>query len=724
MTKTVLLRGLRPEPLASYLGALGVLRLVATQLEPSVRGRFTPMGFELIGVDEEAVIAFFQDAYRPTPILSPWNNASGFYTSSKGGPAAEALQVLERSRLPRVERLVEVANRVRDLVLAMGLEAAPKEEGKALLLARVRGCLPDDAIEWLDAVAVVTDDDMIMAPLLGSGGNEGVLEYSGLFLRSLAHALVEATGTSRSLLRAALLAEHSSALAAAPGGQFDPGVAGGFNSGPGLEHKNLPTNPWAFILLVEGAACWASALARRGAEGGYRFGVSPFTVRHVAVGHGSACGLDQDPKRARAEIWAPVWTRPLGLPELLAFLREGRAEVRAAAGARQARDSIDFVEAVAGLGVDRGVSRFVRYALIKRRGDSYIALPAGSQHVGARRAADLLRELERPLRTVDAFLRGFQGDGPPARFASARRAIDEAIFEAASRADTESMLRLVRQLGRLNRELARRDPEKKPKLARPLGGLGAEWIGMCWELPEARVAAALASVGCRGRLPVRAYLEPLDPKEPWKVARSRRTLAYAGLDVPDRLASVMERRLLDANRSGESNGPSRGARSRRGLHGSMPVSMSDIIAFLEGRLDEALLEELLFGFLLVDRGEGGSAPESPHHDGPAPPDYSLLKLVFLDPPLERVGGMQAVRAEPALVPLLRAGRVSDAVEIAARRLRASGFVPRTVTDRAANDRIYGRRLAAALLLPVNDASALMKSALHPMEKETAHALAQ
>src|SRR5690554_4725912 len=41
------LDGCRPTPLASYLKAIGVLRLVGEQADPGVRGRWTDAGFGL-----------------------------------------------------------------------------------------------------------------------------------------------------------------------------------------------------------------------------------------------------------------------------------------------------------------------------------------------------------------------------------------------------------------------------------------------------------------------------------------------------------------------------------------------------------------------------------------------------------------------------------------------------------------------------------------------------
>jgi CRISPR-associated protein Csx17 len=61
-----------------------------------------------------------------------------------------------------------------------------------------------------------------------------------------------------------------------------------------------------------------------------------------------------------------------------------------------------------------------------------------------------------------------------------------------------------------------------------------------------------------------------------------------------------------------------------------------------------------------------------------------------------------IKHEPSIIPLLRAGRVSDALDVAARRLRASGVMPLT-TDFYLQEE-DGVRLAAALLIPIDEPS--------------------
>src|SRR5437763_10529963 len=76
----LILHGCTPEPLMSYLKALGVLRLVAEQVDPEARGAWRAGVFVLSSqLDEDALMKFFLEKYRPTPMLAPWNGGCGFY---------------------------------------------------------------------------------------------------------------------------------------------------------------------------------------------------------------------------------------------------------------------------------------------------------------------------------------------------------------------------------------------------------------------------------------------------------------------------------------------------------------------------------------------------------------------------------------------------------------------------------------------------------------------
>lgn len=713
----VVCTGLGAQPLAAYLGGLGLLRMVGRQFTASALGSFDAQGFVVDGVERDELLEFLLRRWEPSPVLTPWNNASGFYPSSKGNQARDAMDALIASADPRFAPISCVIRQVRQLVHG---DTAPTDEHKARFMGQLRSELPDEAVAWLDAVSVVGSDEVKMMPLLGSGGNEGVLDYSGLYLRSLTDVLL--TGgldESRRLLEAVLFNGATADLLERPAGQFDPGTAGGFNTGPGFETKGLPNNPWAFILLIEGTLTWASGLASRqhGQTSGYPFAASPFTVRHVAAGYGSAGRADDSAAKVRAEVWMPIWQRPSTLREVERLLAEGRSEVSGRNGeARRAVDSLDFADAVGALGVDRGVRGFVRYTLAKRRGDSYIALPAGRLSVDYRTEIDLLRQLDAELDVLDGqFLRRFPGDGPPALLSSLRRNVSDARFDVAARGGHDAMARLVRALGALERLLAKRDPSKAPSLPRPLGGLGPEWVTACGDSTEVRLAAAIAGLAATGAAgPFRSYVAPVDPQQDWKYLATSRAEAWFGASLPKRLASVLARRLLDAGRGSDRDS------SRNPTWGPWPVTLDDIGDFLEpGAIDEAALDDLIYGFTWIRHRDADGVWRRPHDvSPPVPREYSLLKLLFLPAGLEHQSERLSLKPPPELVALLLAGRIDDAVAVASRALAARGLRPRRLLRREAIDADFGARLAAALLIPMFQVDRLSSDALLPTADAT------
>jgi CRISPR-associated protein Csx17 len=78
--------GLRPDALATYLAALGVFRLLAEQRDAEVRALWRDEHFALVTtLDWAEIERFFVSDYAPTPILSPWNMESGFFSLKPSG---------------------------------------------------------------------------------------------------------------------------------------------------------------------------------------------------------------------------------------------------------------------------------------------------------------------------------------------------------------------------------------------------------------------------------------------------------------------------------------------------------------------------------------------------------------------------------------------------------------------------------------------------------------
>jgi CRISPR-associated protein Csx17 len=169
--------------------------------------------------------------------------------------------------------------------------------------------------------------------------------------------------------------------------------------------------------------------------------------------------------------------------------------------------------------------------------------------------------------------------------------------------------------------------------------------------------------------------------------------------------------MMDAERLGCAKNP---------LYGLLELAPADTAAFIAGDVDDARIEELLFGVSLVDwrldpeakiRRELQQKWSRPVRDTAIPSQFALLKLVYWPNRLPIDGGVEvAVVPEPSTVPLLLARRVDEACRIARRRLFTSGLAPVDVEW----PRLTGLdpiRLAAALLLPCRALSTLTRSVL-------------
>ncbi|MBI2569087.1 MAG: type I-U CRISPR-associated protein Csx17 [Candidatus Schekmanbacteria bacterium] len=791
------LTGCRPEPLAGYLKALGVLRMIGEQADPGARGNWDEAGFVLhTALSENDLLAFFNERYHPTPIVAPWNGGSGFYegdqiegidaicssTGARLAPYRAAVSAIrgwpEMPRAPQavgdVCRALEGAaavmqpgkakNELDSLVRAIGsatagffaevasetgseaaseavremsLEALEtlakarsgkmgkterqrragelwrevrkgrtkclqlsRSKGKPALLALCRCRLSDDVVQWLDATCALNAEGApaYFSPLLGSGGNEGRLDFSNAFMQHIAELLAngDPAGSAARLIAGALFDVPVPGLVSASVGQFDPGRAGGFNQGQAIESKDCRINPWDFVLTLEGALLMASAITRRTTAGGGKLS-APFCVAASAVGYPSAGAVDA----ARAEAWLPIWSNPTAPIELRHILAEGRSQL----GRRSARTGLDFSRAASSLGVDRGIASFVRYSFLKRRGESFVALPVGRIPVQFRPAVRLLDELDPLLARIDFFLRRFKN--VPATLAMTRRQVDEALFSCSRRADAVGFTGVLAALGRLERLIARRDRGKKPTLPRPSFGLSARWVAEAAASGslEVRLAAALASVRATGKVgPLRANLAPVDPARLWSWAEGHGQVAWVGGSLAERLAGVLARRMLDAQRSSTRSVPV-------AAHLSLPAE--DVMPFLGGQMDDGRIDDLLWAFGLIDwrKADGlHEARRALRRTGgdsgvcPLSRSYSLLKLLFSPEPVRSI----AVRPEPRIVGLLQAGRGQDACSVAVQRLLSAQLKPLRVTYQPTEE---PQRLLASLLVPIRGTKRLEKLVL-------------
>ena len=573
---------------------------------------------------------------------------------------------------------------------------------KEWVLTQCRVRFPDDALDWLDATYVLTADGSKFPPLLGTGGNDGRLEFSNNFMQNVVLALNldsrrHGAAIIRNQLAAAIFNEGSPELVTRSNGFYNPGSVGGANSSVGFDGDAL-TNPWDYVLMFEGALMFAGATARRLSPQSSSKAVFPFTVDNSAAGYGTSADSEYG-GAARAEFWAPLWDHPANLHELDHLVSEGRAQL----GRRQVSNGTDFARAVAGLGTERGVARFQRYGFLVRNGLAYLAAPLGRFNVRGNqdtaRRANVLFDLDPWLENLR---RRASDRNAPSGLGPALRRVDEAIIEFCQRGQEQDLQKVLIAVGHAERWLATSSLRKATYPVLPLNGLSREWLRHADDhTSEFRLARSLASIlhspaeGQPQVGPVRENLEPVESRQRAKWKDDSTSFVWTSGDALSSLLAVLERRCLEARMRGLDDLP---------LASAYSAKLTDIVAFLNGGVDVQRMAGLVLplSFVRYRRPEEGQAREQT-----APPDlptaYAAMKLTLLPGKFvcPEYGEDKEIRMEPQMLAMLRAGRVNDAYRVAYRRLIASGLRPLSAAPGIADRSEQGRRLAAALLFPLD-----------------------
>ena len=234
-----------PVPLAGYLKALGVLRLVAEQKDENARGFWRNERFVLkTELNEEELMRFFVEEWQPTPVVAPWNSGSGFWPSDNH----EGFDTIKSSNIPRLavyrDAIYECEKLIRDLHFGDkgetddDKETKPKKDkkSKGYFISALRANLSENACRWLDGAITLTIDGPHYPPVLGTGGNDGRLDFSNNYMRQITKAIRAQIDVSQETLRTALFSEPSAKFENGKMGQFAPGNAGGANAGIGFEN--------------------------------------------------------------------------------------------------------------------------------------------------------------------------------------------------------------------------------------------------------------------------------------------------------------------------------------------------------------------------------------------------------------------------------------------------------------------------------------------------------
>ena len=639
------LRGCRPEPLASYLKALAVLRLVGAQADPEAKGFWHGESFVLRSrLNAEALTDFFLNEWRPTPVVAPWNGGSGFWPKDNRD-AADAILASTDARLQPFARCIDVARR---FVNERGWTERPDNEDKFSAIAAMRARLPDEALSWIDAVVVLGDDRLMFPPLLGTGGNDGRLDFSNNFQQRVVEVM-------RSGDRASL----ASALFGTPARATFKGVMGQFQPAAGAR-----TNPWDFVLMIEGSLMFAAAATRRYESASVATMAFPFHAR--AASGGTVTDADEDD--SRDELWLPLWSSPATSRGIKRLFAEGRAVVGSGDRARTAVSALDFGRAVASLGVDRGLTGFVRVGFHVRNGLAYFATPLGRFETRNVRNARLFDEIDAWYARVRSATRT---KNVPARLAAARRRFDEATLAATS---SGSVAGVVLALADLEWALAISASFTRRAGVPPAPRLSAAW----WDAVadgtiEYRLAASLA-----GRPRMRRALIPLDASGRSFNVGDDAAFVFRERPFIENLHALLRREDIAERESADV--------PRATGTGAARASLTDVADFIAERVDDYLVARWLRALVLIEGTSSASVPEVTELP---PAAFAVLALAHH----RRIDGNVLPRT-PGLVTHACAGRSLEATRLAIRRLHGAGRRVPVSTILEPPMRI--RRIAAAL----------------------------
>jgi len=728
------LTGCAPAPLAHYLKALGILRVLAEQRDPEARGYWQDEHFCLLStLDRPALERFFLADYAPTPFVSPWNKGSGFYDPKDVGLVPIENSIANRFAVFRagiaagraeLEALAKADAEVRAVKdrtkVKKGMSTAAKAAAKALKdspehkrdlavaekrFKTLKGDLFTPFLRtwrgshraWMDAALVWLEEGRASwSSLLGTGGNDGRLDFTNNAMQRLGELfdLASETGAARddanALLRLALWSDPADKLVDAAVGQFLPGDAGGANSTTGTAGDSL-VNPWDFVLMLEGAVMFQPRASRRLDPVAVLRASAPFAMRSHVAGQPTPGRESAE----RGEQWMPLWERPTTAQALGALLGEGRIQL----GRNLSHRPIDAARSVARVGVARGVTTFVRFGFLERNGQSNIAVPLGRIDVRGRPRARLVDELgpwldrlqfQARAKSASSLLQQVEGTLGTAVFAALTH--DDAARRWQAVLIAASEIEAVQATGAALR-------------AGPIPPLGPDWVAACDDhSPEYRLALALGSAAAsydRFRRPidaVRQHWLPLDRhgrfrQKDGRLAADPRVVAHGRDPILD-CAGLVARRLIEASSHGQRRLPLVAA-------AGCGARLADLAALATARVDLARTVALARALMAVrwDRWRPSTAwtreDRSPIDDA-----WAALRLALL--PFSVREGV-SVPSDPAIVRTLMAGDAARAVELALRRLRAAGLRPPIYTGSV--DPATARLWAATLAFPISHAVA-------------------
>lgn len=720
-----ILKGCSPAPLANYLKALGILRLVGEQADANARGWWDGDRFRVLSkLSKDELEAFFLEKYEPTPFFNPWGARSGYYPGSPEKTARAALTAIEESKIDRLTRFRSAISIVREVIAEGGGEKPEKADEQHMLRSfqlRLRG----PGLEWLSTVVADLGDRYSKPAIFGTGGNEGSGGYTAAYLGAIVETILGEKWKSH--IGSALWSDGSNRDAW--DGVFQPQGKEGIiqprkETVAGPFRQFLPEgegSPWELLLAFEGALVIQSGVTRRSSTDQNHFLSSPFYFAPRGMGAGSSSDMDEytlnkgRKNPGRGEQWFPLWNTPSAFAEIQLLFREGRCS----RGRQAANNPLDAARAICGLGTARGINSFLRYGYLQRDNlATHFAVPLGRIQVRENTTARLVDDLSGWL---DRLHRGARNKNAPSRLIHAERRLADSVFAALTHDHTPDRWQAILLAAS---EIESLQATGTGIEAGPIPALRPDWVSAVAEdSTEFRLALALGSAAA-GYTPegrpfdqVRHHVLPLEPgarrfKTVDKKLVNDPRVVVSGRDPLRDLASIVERRLIEAAQKGQ-------RRSRLVASTGCGARFDDLSRFLSGAVDLDRLFGLARAFMAIkwDQWSHDHLPRT--NASTETPDECWMGVRLCCLPWS-LAGDRDIPADERVVRLLLSGDAARAIEIIRQRLRSVGIRPPMYAG--ITDAFSARLWAAALAFPIHRSTAILAASfLDPSMKGLLHA---
>lgn len=699
--RAIAIPGLSPDSLGNYLASLGLLRLSARKW-PSVRMAWHDDVLHVLGgpptigdlLDELVLVATNRGW---TPYERGWAAAQKKSTKAKSG---QALAVWQAS-----------ADEAELEMLASHAVAASRVSFNPLLGSGGNAGKREFAVGWKQAIDALASSGPDTKKKTNKKTKENAIAIEGLGRIGTDQRHEELAALLLGKPTAWLLEKLNAASWFSEANKL-------YNSGQD-PYREGRLSPWSMALACEGLTFLAGGASRRLGSRARAVGAFPFVTR------GAAPAVAGEAGRNLGELWAPVWERPMTVPEIRSLFARGRAELRG----RGVLTPSAFATAIMRRGVDAGISEFRRYTLgrttsantFEPRFEGTFRLPAmgnagPTSSSSATPTTVVATALERILWLIER-LPPDRKVGQRWRVTGLRGPVEAATLRLAAAPHSSEAARAVldaavESLDRVDRNRSFRESRVSWE------SLPIEWLPSLFadEQPEteARLALALVS-GFPLSRPFTLYRfgVELSYGRFEHAERAPARWVWGPGDLPRVLSVVLARRTLDWE-----SGRKERRRDEEPVRVVMPATSLHICRWLDGAVDERLLAKwisrlALFDWRIVPNNVIALAQQ---REGLIEASGALCLFGLLQPlfdlqsiwllganlpqsALDRESGARTPAAARRLVALLRAGQIGTAVELArSRYAMARTFLAKTDAPWAVHE---PERLLASLIFPIS-----------------------